>query len=96
MKWISRGTVLAITPYTLFFVIPYLLGTMTTPAITTAMKISVLSLAFLPLTFGYAIVRYRLMTWTLSSNAALLIRWPRLRLSADILSASESWRVRLH
>src|SRR6266567_1821571 len=61
MKWISLGTVLAITPETLFFVIPYLLGTMTTPAITTAMKISVLSLAFLPLTFGYAIVRYRLM-----------------------------------
>src|SRR5260221_4488620 len=61
MKWISRGTVLAIAPYTLFYVIPYLFGTMTTPAITPAMKISVLSLAFLPLTFGYAIVRYRLM-----------------------------------
>ncbi len=61
MKWISRGTVLAIAPYTLFYVIPFLFGAMTTPAITTAMKISVLSLAFLPLTFGYAIVRYRLM-----------------------------------
>src|SRR6266700_1776989 len=61
MKWISRGTVLAIAPYTLFYVIPFLSGALTTPAITTAMKISVLSLAFLPLTFGYAIVRYRLM-----------------------------------
>ena len=57
MKWISRGTVLAIAPFTLLYVIPYLAGAMATPL----MKISVLSLVFLPLTFGYAIVRYRLM-----------------------------------
>ncbi len=57
MKWISGGTLLAITPYTLFYVVPYLSGAM----VTTAMKVSVLSLVFLPLTFGYAIVRYRLM-----------------------------------
>ncbi|HKV91598.1 MAG TPA: ATP-binding protein [Candidatus Angelobacter sp.] len=57
MKWISRGTVLAIGPYTLFYVIPYLFGVLPT----TAMKISVLSLVFLPVTWGYAIVRYRLM-----------------------------------
>ncbi|HET9364006.1 MAG TPA: ATP-binding protein, partial [Candidatus Angelobacter sp.] len=57
MKWISRGTVLAIGPYTLFYVIPYLLGASPTPT----MKLSVLSLVFLPVTWGYAIVRYRLM-----------------------------------
>jgi two-component system NtrC family sensor kinase len=57
MKWISRGTLLAIGPYTLFYVIPYLFGLLPTPA----MKISVLSLVFLPVTWGYAIVRYRLM-----------------------------------
>ncbi|HZS26587.1 MAG TPA: ATP-binding protein [Candidatus Angelobacter sp.] len=57
MKWISRGTVLAIGPYTLFYVIPYLFGALPTPA----MKISVLSLVLLPVTWGYAIVRYRLM-----------------------------------
>src|SRR5215510_4078074 len=57
MKWISRGAVLAIAPYTLFYVIPYLNGS---PA-TTAMKLSSFSLVFLPLTFGYAILRYRLM-----------------------------------
>src|SRR5215471_2966996 len=57
MQWITRGTVLAITPFTLFYVIPFLLGALPT----TAMKVSVLSLVFLPLTFGYAIVRYRLM-----------------------------------
>src|SRR3954452_7480307 len=57
MKWVTRGTIMAIAPFTLFYVIPYLHGS----APTTGMKISVLSLIFLPLTFGYAIVRYRLM-----------------------------------
>jgi two-component system NtrC family sensor kinase len=57
LKWVTRGTVLAITPYTLFYVIPYLTGVLPT----VGMKISVLSLALLPLTFGYAIFRYRLM-----------------------------------
>src|SRR5439155_25053528 len=57
LKWLTRGTILAITPFTLFYVIPYLMGILPT----TAMKVSVLSLGILPLTFGYAIVRYRLM-----------------------------------
>jgi PAS domain S-box-containing protein len=57
LKWITRGTILAITPFTLFYVIPYLFGTLPT----SAMKVSVLSLGLLPLTFGYAIFRYRLM-----------------------------------
>jgi two-component system, NtrC family, sensor kinase len=57
LKWVTRGTTLAIAPFTLFYVIPYLLGSMPTAT----MKISVLSLGLLPLTFGYAIVRYRLM-----------------------------------
>src|SRR5712692_1106331 len=57
LKWVTRGTILAITPFTLFYVIPYLLGWLPT----TAMKVSVLSLGLLPLTFGYAIFRYRLM-----------------------------------
>jgi two-component system, NtrC family, sensor kinase len=57
LKWITRGTILAITPFTLFYVLPYLFGAM--PSL--AMKASVLSLGLLPLTFGYAIFRYRLM-----------------------------------
>ncbi len=54
LKWITRGTILAITPFTLLYVVPYLFGWET-------MKVSVLSLGLLPLTFGYAIFRYRLM-----------------------------------
>jgi len=57
LKWVTRGTILAITPFTLFYVIPYMTGTLPT----NAMKVSVLSLGILPLTFGYAIFRYRLM-----------------------------------
>jgi two-component system NtrC family sensor kinase len=57
LKWITRGTILAITPFTLFYVLPYLFGSMPSAA----MKVSVLSLGLLPLTFGYAIFRYRLM-----------------------------------
>ncbi|HEY1660671.1 MAG TPA: ATP-binding protein [Candidatus Sulfotelmatobacter sp.] len=57
LKWVTRGTILAIVPYTLLYVIPYLTGSLPGPA----MKISALSLALLPLTFGYAIFRYRLM-----------------------------------
>jgi len=40
LKWITRGTILAITPFTLFYVLPYLFGVM--PSLT--MKVSVLSL----------------------------------------------------
>ncbi|MGH9532914.1 MAG: histidine kinase N-terminal 7TM domain-containing protein, partial [Terriglobales bacterium] len=57
MKWVTRGAILAITPFSLLYVLPYLAGTVPTPL----MKVSAFSLVFLPLTFGYAIVRYRLM-----------------------------------
>jgi two-component system NtrC family sensor kinase len=57
LKWVTRGTILAITPFTLFYVIPYISGALLNPL----MRVSVLSLAVLPLTFGYAIFRYRLM-----------------------------------
>jgi two-component system NtrC family sensor kinase len=57
LKWVTRGTILTIAPFTLFYVIPFLTGALPTAA----MKVSVLSLGLLPLTFGYAIFRYRLM-----------------------------------
>ena len=54
MKWVTRGTILAVAPFTIFYVIPYLMGSVPP-------RMSVLFLVFLPLTFGYAIFRYRLM-----------------------------------
>src|SRR3954447_6683651 len=48
MKWVTRGTILAITPFTLLYVLPFLAGALPSAV----QKISVLSLVFLPLTFG--------------------------------------------
>jgi two-component system, NtrC family, sensor kinase len=58
LKWLMRGTWLAVAPFTLFWVIPYLFD-ITVPGLLT--KLAGLSLVFLPLTFSWAIVRYRLM-----------------------------------
>ncbi len=58
LKWLTRGTLLAVLPFTLFSAIPFLLD-MNMPGLLT--KLAGLSLVFLPLTFSWAIVRYRLM-----------------------------------
>jgi two-component system NtrC family sensor kinase len=68
LKWVTRGTVLAIVPFTLFYVVPYLMGSLPGPV----MKLSVLSLGLLPLTFGYAIFRYRLMDVDLISKRVVV------------------------
>src|SRR4030088_2346687 len=58
LKWLTRGTLLAVVPFTLLYVIPYL-ADWAVPNLLT--RLAGLSLVFLPLTFSYAIVRYRLM-----------------------------------
>jgi PAS domain S-box-containing protein len=57
LKWVTGGTLVGIAPFLLFYIIPFGLGVL--PA--GWMKLSVLSLALIPLCFGYAIIRYRLM-----------------------------------
>ncbi|HXR24897.1 MAG TPA: PDZ domain-containing protein, partial [Candidatus Binataceae bacterium] len=57
LKWVTGGTFAGILPFLLFYIVPFFWGT-TLPAWT---KLSVFSLALIPLCFGYAIVRYRLM-----------------------------------
>jgi two-component system NtrC family sensor kinase len=57
MKWISRGTVLGASPFLLLYVLPFVFGS-DPPRWAAA---STASLIFIPLTFGYAIARYRLM-----------------------------------
>jgi len=61
MKWVTRGTILSVAPFTVFYVLPYLFPALQRFVSPTVMNVSVLSLVFLPLTFGYAIFRYRLM-----------------------------------
>jgi len=57
LKWLRNGAVAGVIPYTAFYVVPYMMGAV--PG--TAMKLSVLSLVFIPLAWAYAILRYRLM-----------------------------------
>jgi len=58
LKWLTRGALLAVLPFTLLYAIPYLFDWRMPSLIT---KLAGLSLVFLPLTFSWAIVRYRLM-----------------------------------
>jgi two-component system, NtrC family, sensor kinase len=59
LKWVTRGSAVAVIPFVALYAVPYFLGMGFIPA--DWMKLSVFSLVLLPLTFGYAIVRYRLM-----------------------------------
>ena len=57
LKWLRNGAFCGILPFAVLYVLPYAMG-----AIPNAyLKMSVLSLALIPLTLAYAIVRYRLM-----------------------------------
>jgi PAS domain S-box-containing protein len=58
LKWLTRGALLAILPFTLFYAVPFLCE-WNMPSLLT--KLAGLSLVFLPLTFSWAIIRYRLM-----------------------------------
>jgi PAS domain S-box-containing protein len=58
MKWVIWGSLLAVTPLTLLYGIAFLLGAQTDPSLTDA---AVLPLILIPLSFGYSVVRYRLM-----------------------------------
>lgn len=96
LKWLTRGTLLTITPFTLLYVIPYLYFSGTSvPALLT--KIAGLSLIFLPLTFSWAIVRYRLMdvdlifkrgvTYTLATASLVGLYFVIVAVSAEMVRA---------
>jgi len=56
-KWIVWGTGIGSLPFALVYAVPYVLGV--DPGLT--MDLAVVPLAFIPLSFAYAIVKYRLM-----------------------------------
>jgi two-component system NtrC family sensor kinase len=58
LKWLTRGTILAIAPFTLLYIVPYLADV---PVPDLFGKLAAISLVILPLTFSWAIIRYRLM-----------------------------------
>jgi len=57
LKWLTGGTLAGALPFALLYVIPFVLDAVP-PSWT---KFSALSLVLIPLCFGYAIIRYRLM-----------------------------------
>ena len=58
LKWVVWGSALAITPFTLLYALPYVLGIRTENWM---MDVAVVPLVLIPLTFGNSVVRYRLM-----------------------------------
>lgn len=58
LKWVVWGSVLGIAPFTLLYGIGYVVGTDTASPLIDA---AFLPLVLIPLSFGYSVVRYRLM-----------------------------------
>jgi two-component system, NtrC family, sensor kinase len=58
LKWLTRGTLLTVIPFTALDVIPVLTGI---PVPSVLARLGGICLIFLPLTFSWAIIRYRLM-----------------------------------
>lgn len=94
LKWLTRGTLLAITPFTLVYAIPYV-ADVHVPSLLT--KLAGLSLVFLPLTFSWAIVRYRLMdvdlifkrgvTYTLATASLVGLYFAVVAVTAEMVHA---------
>ncbi len=57
LKWVTGGTIAGIVPVFTLYILPFLFST----ALPSWTKLSVFSLALIPLCFGYAVIRYRLM-----------------------------------
>ena len=57
LKWVTGGTLAGILPFLFFYIVPFSLGAVPQRW----MNVSAFSLALVPLCFGYAIIRYRLM-----------------------------------
>ncbi len=57
LKWVTGGALAGIVPFLLLYIVPFFLGVVPRPW----MNFSTVSLVLIPLSFGYAIIRYRLM-----------------------------------
>ena len=57
LKWVTGGTIAGIVPVLALYILPFLFSA----ALPSWTQLSVFSLALIPLCFGYAVIRYRLM-----------------------------------
>jgi two-component system NtrC family sensor kinase len=92
LKWLTRGTVLAVAPFTLLSAIPFM-ADLPMPDVLT--KIAGICMVFLPLTFSWAIVRYRMMdvdlifkrgvTYTLATATLVGVYFGLVAVSAEVV-----------
>jgi len=57
LKWLRNGAVFGVLPFAVFYAVPYLLGVVPGPQA----RLAVLSLMLIPVTWAWAVIRYRLM-----------------------------------
>jgi len=57
LKWVTFGTFVGVVPFLAFYILPFCAGVIPSGSMTA----SAFSLVLIPLCFGYAIIRYRLM-----------------------------------
>ncbi len=92
LKWLTRGTILAVAPFTVLVAIPYM-ADVALPGMVT--KLAGICMVFLPLTFSWAIVRYRMMdvdlifkrgvTYTLATAALVAVYFALVAVSAEVV-----------
>jgi two-component system, NtrC family, sensor kinase len=99
VKWLTAGTLAGSLPFILLYIIPYDFNAATL----SWMQFSALSLVLIPLCFGYAIIRYRLMdvdiifkrglAYTAATAAVAAIYFALVALIAEIFHAQTSGPV---
>ena len=99
LKWLTGGTLAGSLPFTLLYIVPYVFDAKTQPW----MQFSALSLVLIPLCFGYAIIRYRLMdvdiifkrglAYTAATAAVAAVYFALVALIAEIFHAQTSGPV---
>ncbi len=99
LKWLTGGTVAGSLPFVLFYILPFVFDA----ASRGWMKFSALSLVLIPLCFGYAIIRYRLMdvdiifkrglAYTAATAGVAAVYFALVALIADIFHTSTNGPV---
>ena len=99
LKWLAGGTLAGTLPFALLYILPYALN----PLLKPWMIFSSLSLILIPLCFGYAIIRYRLMdvdiifkrglAHTAATAAVAAVFFSLVGLSGDIFHTSTNDRL---
>ena len=99
MRWIVLGTTFGTVPFFLFYAVPYWLGVTPSPW----MESTVFPMVLIPLTFGYAIIKYRLMdvdiifkkgvAATLASLAVVGFYFALIGIVTEVFRASGASRI---